>query len=198
MRKIMMTMVCAGMVFTMAGCRAQSKTVTDQTPAVMTDTKKEIVSDDQTQIPNPFIECESLEDAEKLAGFSVELPDSLSGYQRRVISAVEDDMIQVDYTNEEDTVQSEEELNQKDWSQEDFTNKDVTIRKAKENGDISGDYNTYSEQKEVTVGDSSVTMKGNEGMISVAIWQDGEYSYAVITGIAVSEETMSEWIKQVK
>lgn len=70
------------------------------------------------QIPNPFVDCGSLAEAARLAGFSLSVP--VAGPQvQRTIQVVEGDMIQV--------------LDQS-GAQE------IRIRKAPGAGDISGDY----------------------------------------------------------
>ena len=48
------------------------------------------------------------------------------------------------------------------------------VRKEAGDMDISGDYNIYAEESTVTVGAYSVTLKGNDGMVSTAIWTSGD------------------------
>lgn len=45
--------------------------------------------------------------------------------------------------------------------------------------DISGDYNTYADKKEITVNGVRVTLRGNDGTWSVAAWTENGYAYAV-------------------
>lgn len=53
------------------------------------------------------------------------------------------------------------------------------IRKAVGSDDISGDYNDYKEINKVTVGNNTVTLKGNNSKVYTAVWTSGEYTYAI-------------------
>lgn len=119
----------------------------------------QVIGNKDVEIPSPFEEFKNLADAEKLAGFTMKLPDSmLDSFTQKLIEAVEQDMIQVTYESGEER---------------------LIIRKAKGNQDISGDYNEYAENQSITVGDKKVNTRGNNGNIQVATWLDGEFSYAI-------------------
>lgn len=45
--------------------------------------------------------------------------------------------------------------------------------------DISGDYTKYSDVKTEKIGDWDVTLKGNDGKVVLAVWNDGTYSYSI-------------------
>lgn len=55
----------------------------------------------------------------------------------------------------------------------------ATLRKAQGNEDISGDNNNYANMEEVRVNDISVTLKGNSAAYSLALWQQGGFSYSL-------------------
>ena len=118
----------------------------------------------QTQdygVPNPFEIVDTLDEAAKIAGFSLETPTEYADYNSLVIQAIADDMIEVIYFDVEKTHEG------------------LRIRKAVGTDDISGDYNEYKEENIVKVGNLEVTEKGNDGNISVASWTDGTYSYSI-------------------
>ena len=118
----------------------------------------------QTQdygVPNPFEIVDTLDEAAKIAGFSLEAPTEYADYKSIVIQAIADDMIEVIYFDAEKTHEG------------------LRIRKAVGTDDISGDYNEYKEENIVKVGNLEVTEKGNDGNISVASWTDGTYSYSI-------------------
>ena len=118
----------------------------------------------QTQdygVPNPFEIVDTLDEAAKIAGFSLEAPTEYADYNSLVIQAIADDMIEVIYFDAEKTHEG------------------LRIRKANGTDDISGDYNEYKEVNVVKVGDLEVTEKGNDGSISVATWTDGTHSYSI-------------------
>ena len=122
------------------------------------------VSTTQSQdygVPNPFEIVDTLDEAAKIAGFSLETPTEYADYNSLVIQAIADDMIEVIYFDAEKTHEG------------------LRIRKAVGTDDISGDYNEYKEENVVKVGELEVTEKGNDGNISVASWTDGTYSYSI-------------------
>lgn len=136
--------LCAATVLSMAACgEKQNET---------------IGAENAVQIPNPFVDCDTLADAAALAGFDIIVPDSVDGYEERAITAMENDMIQVQYFHGDD---------------------EICIRKATGEEECSGDYNAYSEEKTVTVGDREITLRGNNGKVMVAVWTEGGYSYSI-------------------
>ena len=88
MKKIIALTLCASMAFSFAACGNDNNT-SNQTQSS---------SSDSLQIPNPWQECKTLEEATKLAGFPLSVPESIDGYQSRVIEVnpdPENPMIQV-------------------------------------------------------------------------------------------------------
>ena len=128
------------------------------------------------QIPNPFSDYGSLADATKAVGFDMTAPDAVDGYGEKLIQVMNNEMIQVIFLNGDSR---------------------LFLRKAAGNEDISGDYNTYAETQTVTIGDNSVTMKGNNGTISLAIWTNNGYTYAVTSDEAMSVEAMTALVSQI-
>ena len=55
----------------------------------------------------------------------------------------------------------------------------VSVRQSPGSSDNSGDYNEYSEVETMDAGGVEVTIKGNGDGISLALWADGGYTYAV-------------------
>lgn len=170
-KKVTLMILCAATMLSMAACgdkedktigaETTSQTVAENEDKIPTDgtvATEEILIGDNTQIPNPFVDCDTLADAAALAGFDIIVPDSVDGYEERAITAMENDMIQVLYLHGDDQ---------------------VCIRKAVGEEECSGDYNVYSEEKTVTVGDKAVTMRGNNGKVMVAVWTEGGYSYSI-------------------
>lgn len=126
---------------------------------------------DSVQIPNPFAEYETLEQAAQAAGFGLAAPDAINGSDSRVFRAVENDLLEVIYRRGEDET--------------------ARVRKASGSEDISGDYNVYDQVDAVEVGGVSVTMKGESGLVRLAIWADGGYTYAVSAAGGMSRSDMT-------
>ena len=133
-----------------------------------------------TEIPNPFIEAKNLEEASKIAGFTLSVPANYEDYKKQTIQAIENDMIEVIYFNDTDS-------------------EGLRIRKAKGTDDISGDYNEYKDVEIVKVGDFEIIEKGSEGNISVATWNDGTYSYAIdVAEASLTKDTIANLISNIK
>ena len=131
-------------------------------------------------VPNPYEIVDTLDEASKIAGFTLSVPETYGDYKKQVIQAIEDDMIEVIYFNDTDS-------------------EGLRIRKAKGTDDISGDYNEYKDVEIVKVGDFEITEKGSEGSISVATWNDGTYSYAIdVAEASLTKDTIANLISNIK
>lgn len=132
-------------------------------------------------VPNPYEIVDTLDEASKIAGFNLSVPATYGDYKKQVIQAIEDDMIEVIYFEEESE------------------NEGLRIRKAKGTDDISGDYNEYKNVETVKVGDYDVTEKSDGKNIFVATWTDGTYSYAIdIDRAELSKEDIENLILNIK
>lgn len=111
------------------------------------------------EIANPFVDCETMAQAAQVAGFSLRLPDSVPNWVSDVfIRASQSGLIEVVCQGTEDS---------------------LVVRKAVGSGDISGDYSSYSEESTVEIAGIPVQIKGENGTVMVALWQDAGYTYAV-------------------
>ncbi len=171
-KKFFTTLFCTLFLFSslLTACGADASIGADPSSAQST-------SDNSAQIPNPWEDCSSLEEAQQLAGFSIQVPDSIDGYPNRSIQVMDTSIVQVLYENDDE--------------------QQILIRKGSGSDDISGDYNTYSETSQIIVSDSSVTLKGNDGKIMVAIWNDDSYSYAIDASGLIPED-MTALIEQIQ
>ncbi len=171
-KKIFTLLFCTLFLFSslLTACGTDSSIGADPSSAQST-------SDSSTQIPNPWETCSSLDEAQQLAGFSIQVPESIDGYPTKSIQVLDTSMIQVLYENEHD--------------------QQILIRKGTGSDDISGDFNNYSETEQITVNEHDVTFRGEDGKIMVAIWSDGSYSYAIDTS-GLTSETMTALIAQIQ
>ena len=128
------------------------------------------------QAPNPFTDRATLAEAAQAAGFPMSAPDTLEGYPQRMIQTMNDEMIQVIYQNGDSA---------------------VTIRKEAGSGDISGDYRQFAWAETVTVDGAAVAMRGGDGLVMTATWEDGGYTYAVTSDAGMSTATMTALIQSV-
>lgn len=129
-----------------------------------------IQTDTSAQIPNPFVDCDTLAQAEQLAGFALTLPADIKAAG---ISVLPGDMIQV------------------------LCEDGLSIRKALGDEDISGDYNTYPQVETVTVEGHAVTLKGESNQVTVAVWTADGYTYAVHSETGLSRDAALSLASQV-
>ena len=124
-----------------------------------------------TQIANPWSEYASAAEAAQAAGIPFAAPKALGGAEISDIQAM-DSLAEVRYGT-------------------------VSFRKGSGTEDISGDYNIYAEINSVTVADTEVTLRGNDGKVYGAVWNDGTYSYAYYTEDGVTAESAQAQIAEI-
>ena len=126
-------------------------------------------------------EVESMQQATELTGFTMRIPEGKDPYTEKTISVIGEDMIEVAYSKEEPSAVG------------------YSIRKARAEGDISGDYTEYTESKEVDSEGRKVTLKGEAGRYSLALWEENGFSYAVnAQEKPMTEEEILEIVKAVE
>ena len=123
-------------------------------------------------------EVESMQQATELTGFTMRIPEGKAPYTEKTISVIGEDMIEVAYSKEEPFAVG------------------YSIRKARAEGDISGDYMEYQDIREVDFEGRKVTLKGEAGTCSLALWEENGFSYAVIAQEkSMTEEEILEIVK---
>jgi hypothetical protein len=170
MKKFIVLTLCVVMSLTVIACSNKSQ-----------QKEKEVTNEETTQIPNPFEDFQTIDEAEKSAGFEISdiksIPDT---YSLTAIRAIENDLIELIYQDGEN---------------------EIRVRKAKGNEDISGDYNEYKDSNTVEINNASVTMKGNDGKVSVATWVDGDYSYSITADVGkegIDSNLIADIIESIK
>lgn len=131
---------------------------------------------ENVQIPNPWQECASLEEAGKLAGFSFTAPETVEGLKNRYIAAIEREAAEVIFSSDDD-------------------HSSLCFRKGVGTDDISGDCNTYDTVEVQTISGKTVTCKGSEGLVYTATWNDGTDSYAVTSDTGMNAEQLTTWVQ---
>lgn len=163
-RKVFMFAICAAAALMLAACGGTPADGSD-TPENSSDTLTG-GSDGDVGIPDPFTEYQTLEEAEKEVQFTLELPQEAADYSGPVYRvSKETGLLEVIFENGGES---------------------ITFRKAAGDEDISGDYNEYAQVETV----DGVTLKGENGMFSLAVWSSGGYTYAVSVHEAVSQSDM--------
>lgn len=74
----------------------------------------------------------------------------------------------------------------------------LTFRKSWKEEDNSGDYNQYEQVTVIWVKDAAVTLKGDNGQYSLAIWQKDGVSYSLSFAEGVAEDIMIALIETIQ
>lgn len=131
-------------------------------------------------IGNGMVEVNSLEELSQVLGFSV---PEVKNIPFEVTSTV--------YTN------GWNEFAQVEY-QGDSQDEVVLFRKGRGTDDISGDYNVYSDVKEMTVNEVPVTLKGDDGQYKLAVWQQDGFAYSLNYEPGGSEDAFVKMIESIQ
>ena len=114
-------------------------------------------------MPNPFIDCESLEEACRISGINFVIPDDYDYGLTRVYRAMDGRMIEIIF---------------KDGDEEVYRIRKGLVSDLGE--DISGDYNEYSVTTDIDYEGYSVKIFGDDKENGLtAVWNDGTYAYSI-------------------
>ena len=130
------------------------------------------------EIPNPWEEVDTMDAAKSILGYGLTAPESVAGLPQSTIRVLNDGekLLEVYYGGEDSADRA-------------------SIRKAPATTeDISGDYTEYAKTETVTVGELTVTEKGDGENVFSATWTSGEYSYAFFSTAGVSADAFAELI----
>lgn len=180
MKKLLIFTVTAAMLLSLAACAQSAKPAAKPDQPAQTE-QAETTDTENVQIPNPWTDYDSKDDAAQAAGFDLAVPDEISGCSEksyRVLSADGDVMFEIIYASGEDET--------------------ARIRKAPGADDVSGNYNEYAETETVDVGGVRVTMKGENSLVKLAIWTNGDYSYVLSVESGLSQNDMAALVSNIQ
>ena len=187
MKNLLIFTVTAAMLLNLAACSQSAKPAAKPDQPAQTETadsknaQAETAETENVQIPNPWTDYDSKDDAAQAAGFDFTVPDEISGCSEksyRVLSAEGDVMFEIIYASGEDET--------------------ARIRKAPGANDASGNYNEYAETETVDVGGVRVTMKGENGLVKLAVWTNGDYSYVLSVESGLSQNDMAALVSNIQ
>lgn len=131
----------------------------------------------QTQIPNPFTEYETIDEALKAVNFNALYPaNAPEGYEVSDIFVMSGEMLQIVYKNADN---------------------EIMYRTQKGTEDISGDCNTFKSTQALKVGDITASVRTSDNGMSV-IWTLNGLTYSVYSDKALTNESISPIISSVK
>lgn len=130
-----------------------------------------------TRIANPFVKVSSLEEAFPGAGFEMEAPEEIEGFQGQRVSYIQGTLIQAVYGGEDSR---------------------LLIRKGLGEEDISGDYNVYEKAGEMAAGGRKVRVRANADGIHTVTWTDRGYAYAIFSCSPMTEAMVEMLAEQIR
>ena len=131
------------------------------------------ISNKAGQNENGVQTYENMDEAAKNVSFHMEYPDRLCGFPVTGFRS-NSSMIEVQYGN------------------------DGLIRKTLGVADNSGNKTEYTESTEQSVNGLTVTLKGNDGLVFLAVWNDNNFAYTVSVANGVTADEMTEYIEATK
>lgn len=168
-KNVFVVLLAAALLFSAAACNAASNSSAADTASA---------SSENTQIPNPFTDHDSLQEAIDAVKFDLTVPESIENYSEVYYRTLDDEqLIEVQYRNDEHQ---------------------ICIRKAPGEDDISGDYTQYNGAEEAEIGGRTVTLKGDGEVFHDAAWTEDGYTYSVYSDAGLSREDCAEIVEAVK
>ena len=128
------------------------------------------ISNKAGQNENGLQTYENMDEAAKNASFHMEYPDRLCGFPVTGFRS-NSSMIEARYGD------------------------DGFIRKTLGVADNSGNKTEYHESTEQSVNGLTVTLKGNDGLVFLAVWNDNNFAYTVSVTNGVNADEMTEYIE---
>ena len=128
------------------------------------------ISNKAGQNENGLQTYENMDEAAKNASFPMEYPDRLCGFPVTGFRS-NSSMIEAQYGD------------------------DGFIRKTLGVADNSGDQTAYRESAEQSVNGVTVTLKGNDGLVFLAVWNDNNFAYTISAANGVNADEMTEYIE---
>lgn len=135
-----------------------------------------VIPDDETDGPvlsgNLYCDAESIDEARELLGYDFKAPSYIpDGYLTDSITVISGKIAQISYLCADDG---------------------ITYRTARGSDDISGDYNSYSDEETKDVSNLSITFKSNGEKTHLAVWSDGESSYSISSSGGINKDIMEK------
>lgn len=158
----------------------EASTTTPAATATVESTEEATATEETTSLANPWVDCDSLEEAEKLAGFEFEIPSDDSDTEI-VYRAIEGQLIEIDYDPNGDDP--------------------LVLRKGVGTDDVSGDYTSYDFGGNIEVGDDNLIVNvlgDSEDLIHTATWTVDNYSYSLYSPVGVSVDALDTVIPLLK
>ena len=181
MKKLFILSLATITAFSLVACKHTSNVPKTEAETIQTSDSA------QTQIPNPWQEYTTLEEAENAAGFTLTVPDSIDSYTSRT------QLVLI-----ENTDGAASNILEVQYATDASDNADrLSIRKAPGSEDISGVYTDYSQHMKLSIDDQTITLDGQDDIFYVAKWTDNQYTYSIYTDRGMTSDAFAELIQSI-
>ena len=128
------------------------------------------------QLPNPQHPHNTVEALEAAVGFSVPVPTAPAGFSFTLIQDIDGSLAELRWS---DDVQ------------------ELTYRVSRGGSDNSGDYTVYPASGTLTVGDTPVQWRGDDGGIRVALWAKVGFAFSLRSSDGLTERQVRQMVESV-
>lgn len=146
--------------------------------AVRVFTPREAGPDGPVIAVNPFEEFSGIGELSEKTPFELKTPQYLPvGYEFSSAALMVGETAEINYKNADE---------------------EISYRCAESDSDVSGDCNTYEEEKKAKIKNAEVTVKGKDGKVFLATWLSGKMSFSLSSTAGISEEETLKIIESIK
>ena len=179
MKKAISLALCAALALSMTACSGDETEEADPDPAA----SQSISAEQETTSVTPeqdgtYADYQTLEEAQTAVGFTWAVPESIGDSTDREFRVADGSVLDILYLKDE--------------------TRTACLRKALGTEDLSGDSTEYELMEEVSVGDCTVSMRGANGLYSLAVWNDDTYTYSVSLETGISQDELSQLVQSLQ
>ncbi len=164
----------------LVGNYIQGFTLDDPTGKTLTaDAINTNVVPNDVQLPNPWQDCETLKEAETVAGFAFPLTldkQYQKGYTEISLRSIGNKLMERNFQKGEHR---------------------LTFRKGNAQVDVSGDYNNYVKSKRYDLDGVRLTLNGGDKGFTLAVWTAGQYGYSIQSTRPLPERVLLSLTKDI-
>ena len=130
----------------------------------------------KTNVANPFITCEDIDEGIEKSGIPIEVPESLGDFVLDSVTIKENELLQIYYKAGE---------------------YNLFLRKGYFDIENSGDYTKYDTEQTLVINGMDVRLGINNDYIYNATWMDNGYSYLLLSSAGLTEDSFARLIMQI-
>ena len=130
-----------------------------------------------TNVANPFVTCNSIQEGVRISSIPITVPDTLGDFKLDAVTAKSGEMLQLYYVAGE---------------------YNLFIRKGFFNLDNLGDYTKYDEERDYVINGMDVKFGINDNLIYNATWLNGDYAFFLRSSVGLTEDNFARLIMQVE